>query len=199
MQGQAYRMTARFRDSSITQPRLGQRLELECVGAREDSGVFWVRQDKDGTLHFIVFISALHRTTFKGNEKTSTRFEARKFSSVYYLVVKSFTRGDEGNYFCLMSSNQVLYFSRGQPAFIPGQRHLHPASLSSAKMPPPPARAFFNQSPLPLSRKSHFPCLLAQGILCPMHWSFCPRLPACCLFSSTPHPYFSILFMALKG
>ncbi|NWQ70092.1 CD8A protein, partial [Neopipo cinnamomea] len=115
--GQMFEVKVRFRDT-ITQLQLGQRLELECWTDR-DSGAFWVRQDKSGTLHVIVFISSLSRVTFKGNQRTSTRFEASKDNRFYRLVVKSFTQQDEGNYFCLMNINQMLYLSHGLPAFLP--------------------------------------------------------------------------------
>lgn len=143
MQVQGYKMMVKFRDSSITHVRVGQRLELVCQTDKGDSGVFWVRMDRAGTLHFIVFISSLARTTFKGKQETSTRFEATRDGSFYRLVVKSFTLQDEGNYFCLMNSNQMLYFSPGQPAFLLGQLHLHPTSLSPAKMPTTPCPCLF--------------------------------------------------------
>ncbi|NXD55833.1 CD8A protein, partial [Corvus moneduloides] len=102
----------------ITQLRVGQRLELECQ-TDKNSGAFWIHQDKSGTLHFIVFISSVSRTTFSRDQRTSPRFEASKHNSIYLLVVKSFTPQDEGNYFCMMNFNQMLFFSPGQPAFLP--------------------------------------------------------------------------------
>ncbi|NWV25744.1 CD8A protein, partial [Origma solitaria] len=104
--------------SDISQLRMGRRLELECQTEKE-SGAFWIRQDKSGTLHFIVFISSMSRTMFSRDHNTASRFEASKDKKIYRLVVKSFTPQDEGKYFCLMNVNQRLYFSPGQPAFLP--------------------------------------------------------------------------------
>ncbi|NXS18198.1 CD8A protein, partial [Mystacornis crossleyi] len=105
--------------SDITQLQVGQRLELECQTDR-DSGAFWIRQDKSGTLHFIVFINSMSRATFSRDQRTSPeRFEAKKHNTIYQLVVKSFTPQDEGTYFCTMIFMQMLFFSPGQPAFLP--------------------------------------------------------------------------------
>ncbi|NWS93312.1 CD8A protein, partial [Toxostoma redivivum] len=101
----------------ISQLQVGQRLELECRADR-NSGAFWIHKDKKGTLHFIVFISSAAKTTF-GNQRKATHFQASKHNTIYYLAVKSFTPQDEGNYFCVMNYNQMLYFSPGQPAFLP--------------------------------------------------------------------------------
>ncbi|NWT54157.1 CD8A protein, partial [Erythrocercus mccallii] len=111
----------------ITQLRVGQRLELQCHSDKP-SGVFWIRQDKGGTLHFIVFISSTSRATFEGNHRTSTLFEARKEDGFYHLVVKSFTPQDEGNYFCMTNFNQMLYFSPGQLAFLPATTTVTPTT-----------------------------------------------------------------------
>uniref|UniRef100_UPI001293D458 T-cell surface glycoprotein CD8 alpha chain-like n=1 Tax=Lonchura striata TaxID=40157 RepID=UPI001293D458 len=102
----------------ITRLQVGQRLELECQ-TYKSYGASWIRQDKHGTLHFIVFISSLSRANFGENQGAAHRFEASKHNTLYRLAVKSFSPEDEGTYFCVMSLNQILHFSPGQRAFLP--------------------------------------------------------------------------------
>ncbi|NXB19092.1 CD8A protein, partial [Rhagologus leucostigma] len=114
--------------SDITQLRVGRRLELECQTGK-DNGAFWIRQDKSGTLHFIVFISSMSRATFSSDQRTSPeRFEASKDNTIYRLVVKSFAPQDEGTYFCTMIFTQMLFFSPGQPAFLPATTVVAPST-----------------------------------------------------------------------
>ncbi|NWY28849.1 CD8A protein, partial [Pheucticus melanocephalus] len=111
----------------ISQLRVGQKLELECHTDRSH-GASWIRQDKTGTLHFIVFINSMSRATFEGSQRTSTRFEASKDGTIYRLAVKSFTPHDQGSYFCVMNFNQMLHFSPGQRAFLPVTTALAPST-----------------------------------------------------------------------
>ncbi|XP_021239347.1 uncharacterized protein LOC110391715 isoform X3 [Numida meleagris] len=143
-QGQRDTVVIRFQNRNMKHPQEGQRLQLECRTYRTTWGASWVRLDKNGNLHFIVSSNSLHNTVFHGNTRMSPHFEASWKDNTFWLVVKSFRAQDEGIYFCISKINQVLSFSSGQPAFLPGQQHLHPPRLHTPPLPVP-----FQSIPLP--------------------------------------------------
>ncbi|XP_074848192.1 T-cell surface glycoprotein CD8 alpha chain [Carettochelys insculpta] len=119
---QRSKISVRHLSSSSSSPTLGTRVELECVisdSSLADSGVSWIRQHKDSGPQFILFITTLNKVTQAENGNRPARFEARKESRSYILIVKTFQKQDEGSYYCVINRNQMLHFSSGVSLYLP--------------------------------------------------------------------------------